>query len=194
MFYGGPFCWMSKKQKSVAWSSCELEYIAQAMYAVQGQWAAQIFQDLGMPEYVGKNGTTVDMCGDNQGALALVKNPHLHEWSKHIDVCYYYICDLAEKKRLEVEYVSTTEMPADGFTKPLTQVTFEHFRGQLGVATDWCNMCIKRGIIQGGRAARSVGECWKSWYWSHNWSCTLIMWPCVNTWGTCPWTPLTLAL
>ena len=136
IFYGGPFCWMSKKQRSVARSSCESEYIAQAMYAMQGQWTAQVFLDLGMSEYIGKNGTTVDMRGDNQGALALVKNPHLHERSKHIDVCYHYIRDLAEKKRLEIKYVPTAEMPADGLTKPLARIAFERFRSQLGVATD----------------------------------------------------------
>jgi hypothetical protein len=27
MFYGGPFCWMSKKQKAVSRSSCESEYV-----------------------------------------------------------------------------------------------------------------------------------------------------------------------
>ena len=59
------------------------------------------------------------MRGDNQGALALVKNPHLHERSKHINICYHYIYDLAEKKRLEIEYVPTAEMLANGFTKPL---------------------------------------------------------------------------
>ena len=89
-----------------------------------------------MPEYIRKNGTTVDIRGDNQGALALVKNPYLHERSKHIDVCYHYIHDLAKKKKLEIEYVHTTEMPADGLTKPLARITFERFRGQLGVATD----------------------------------------------------------
>ena len=135
IFYGGPFCWSSKKQKSVARSSCESEYIAQAMNATQGQWAAQVFQDLGIPEYIGEN-STVDMRGDNQGALALVKNPHLHERSKHIDVCYHYIRDLAEKRKLEVKYTPTDEMPADGMTKPLGRQAFGRFRDQLGVTTD----------------------------------------------------------
>jgi hypothetical protein len=127
---------MSKKQKSVARSSCESEYIAQAMYATQGQWVAQVFQDLGMPEYISTNHQTVDMRGDNQGALALVKNPHLHERSKHIDVCHHYIRDLAEKQKLEIKYIPTDQMPADGLTKPLGRVAFERFRSQLGVATD----------------------------------------------------------
>ena len=91
MFYGGPFCWMSKKQRSVARSSCESEYIAQSTYAMQGQWTAQVLRDLNMPEFIGLNGEKVDMRGDNQGAIALVKNPHLHERSKHIDIKIFWI-------------------------------------------------------------------------------------------------------
>ncbi len=106
------------------------------MYAMQGQWVAQIFRDLKMPEYIGKNKKTVDMRGDNQGAIALTKNPHLHERSKHIDVCYHYIRDLAEKDQLEIKYIPTAEMPADGLTKPLARVAFTRYRSQLGVATN----------------------------------------------------------
>ena len=73
-----------------------------------------------MLEYIRKNRMMVNMRGDNQGALALVKNPHLHKRSKHINICYHYICDLAEKKRLEIKYVPTIEMLANGFTKLLT--------------------------------------------------------------------------
>ena len=106
------------------------------MYAMQGQWTAQVFRDLQMPNYIGKDGIKVDMRGDNQGAIALTKNPHLHERSKHIDVCYHYIRDLVEKGKLSIVYVPTSEMPADGFTKPLARVAFERFKGFLGVATD----------------------------------------------------------
>ena len=56
---------------------------------------------------------------DNQGALALVKNPHLYERSKHINVYYYYIYDLTEKKKLEIKYIPTAEIPANRLTKPL---------------------------------------------------------------------------
>ena len=106
------------------------------MYATQGQWTVQVFQDLGMPEYVGTNRETVDIHGDNQGALALVKNPYLHERSKHIDVCHHYIRDLAEKRKLEITYIPTNQMPANGLTKPLARVAFERFRSQLRVTTD----------------------------------------------------------
>ncbi|KAF7570398.1 hypothetical protein PtrM4_104000 [Pyrenophora tritici-repentis] len=97
MFYGGPISWSSKKQRSVATSSCESEYIALSTCCKQGQWIAQMFRDLGFPKYIGKDTNKVQMLGDNQGAIALTKNPHLHERSKHIDVCYHFIRDLAEQ-------------------------------------------------------------------------------------------------
>jgi len=132
MFYGGPISWSSKKQRSVATSTCESEYMALSTCGKQGQWTAQIFRDLSRPQYIGK-GETVTMLGDNQGALALVKNPHLHERSKHIDICYHYIRDLAEKKKLEVIYIPTGDMVADAMTKPLNRVSFGRFKAQLGV-------------------------------------------------------------
>ena len=54
--------------------------------AKQAIWLGQILQDMGYQDYVGDNPNNVSIKGDNQGALALVKNPHLHERSKHIDI------------------------------------------------------------------------------------------------------------
>jgi len=133
MFYGGPISWSSKKQRSVATSSCESEYIALASCAKQGQWIAQIFRDMSYGKYVGKNHHMVHMLGDNQGAIALTKNPQLHERSKHIDVCYHFIRDLVEQKRCNITFIPTVDMIADGMTKPLARVKFEAFRGQTGV-------------------------------------------------------------
>jgi hypothetical protein len=68
------------------------------------------------------------MLGDNQGAIALTKNSHLHKRSKHINVCYYFVRDIAEQGKLEVAYVPTADMVADGMTKPLQRVAFERFK------------------------------------------------------------------
>ena len=133
MFYGGPISWGSKKQRSVATSSCESEYMALSMCAKQGQWIAQILKDLEFEKYISKNKRSVQMLGDNQGALALVKNPHLHERSKHIDICYHFIRDLHEKGRLDVSYVSTRDMVADGMTKALQKPAFIRFKDLLGM-------------------------------------------------------------
>lgn len=136
MFYNGPFSWSSKKQRSVATSSCESEYIALANCAKQGQWFAQVLRDLGYSQFIGKNPRLVHMLGDNQGAIALTKNAHLNERSKHIDIAYHYIRDLAEQGSLRVDYIPTGDMVADGMTKPLDRVAFEKFKGQLGLVED----------------------------------------------------------
>ena len=57
--------------------------------------------------------------GDNQGALALVKNLYLHEQSKHIDIQYHYIRDLEAWKRIAVSYILTTDIVADRITELL---------------------------------------------------------------------------
>lgn len=73
------------------------------------------------------------MYGDNQRALALLKNPHLHARFKHIDVSYHFTRDLAEKRMIQITYVPTTEMIADGMTKSLARVAFERFKRLLGL-------------------------------------------------------------
>jgi len=81
-----------------------------------------------MPEYIAPNYQTVNMRKNNQGAITLTKNPHLYERSKHIDVYYHYIRDLAEKGKLIIKYIPTINMPTNGLTKPLARTAFERFR------------------------------------------------------------------
>jgi len=133
MLYGGPVCWLSKVQRSVATSSTESEYIAQATNAKTTQWLAQVLKDIGCPELIGANGKTVQMRADNQGAIALANNPHLHERSRHIDISYHYVRDLVQNGKVKIDYIPTADMIADGFTKPLERTAFEKFKGRLGM-------------------------------------------------------------
>ena len=129
----GPVFWGSRKQTSVSTATTEAEYIAMSSTAKQGQWLAQLLRDMGFPEYVAMNGTTVQTFGDNQGAFALAHNSQLTERSKHIDVSYHHIRDLQEYEKVEIKYVPTEKMAADGFTKPLIGDKFDRFRKQIGM-------------------------------------------------------------
>jgi hypothetical protein len=133
MFYGGPINWLSRTQRTVATSSTESEYIAQAVNAKTTQWLAQVLQDLKCSEFIGSK--AVQMLGDNQGAIALTKNPYLHERSRHIDIKYHYIRDLVQQGKLRIEYIPTSKMVADGFTKPLERMAFNRFKAQLGMVS-----------------------------------------------------------
>ena len=76
------------------------------------------------------------MFGNNQGAIALTKNPHITERLKHINVCYYFIRDLAKRERLEITYIPTDRIVADRITKPLARVAFERFKNQMGIVDE----------------------------------------------------------
>lgn len=133
LLYGGPVSWGSKRQRSVATSSTESEYIGMAMCCKQGQWLAQVLRDMGFSQYIGKDEKLVDMRADNQGAIALVKNPHLHERSKHIDISYHFIRDLERNRYISIKYEPTSQMVADGFTKPLEKTLFQRFKDMMGL-------------------------------------------------------------
>jgi Reverse transcriptase (RNA-dependent DNA polymerase) len=133
MLYGGPISWGSRKQTSVATSSTESEYMAMSSCAKQSQWIVQVLKDMGFPRYIGNDPYVAQIKGDNQGALALVKNPHLHERSKHIDIQYHHIRDLEARKRIAVSYIPTTDMVADGMTKPLDRIAFQRFKDLMGM-------------------------------------------------------------
>ena len=132
MLYSGPVYWISKVQRSVATSSTESEYIAQSTNAKAAQWLAQILRDMECPELIGK---TVRMLADNQGAIALAKNPYLHDRSRHIDIQYHHVRNLVETKKLKIKYIPIADMTADGFTKPLNYTKFNMFKDHLGIVT-----------------------------------------------------------
>ncbi len=69
----------------------------------------------------------VELTGDNQGALSLAENPEFHQRTKHIAIRYHYLRDRVAKGRIELFYVPTDEMVADGLTKPLTSTKHTRF-------------------------------------------------------------------
>lgn len=133
MLGGGPVSWASRKQKSVTTSSTESEYIAMSSCAKQAVWISQILRDMSMAKHLGSNPYCTQIMGDNQGSIHLLENPRIHERSKHIDICYHHVRDLAARKRIKVDYIPTDEMLADGLTKPLTSVKFKKFTEMVGL-------------------------------------------------------------
>lgn len=77
---------------------------------------------------------SVNMRGDNQGSIALAHNPVLHAQTKHINIQHQYIRDKVCAGRINLTYIPTSEMIADGLTKPLTHVKFHKFVRQRKIA------------------------------------------------------------
>ena len=86
--------WQSLKQRVVAMSSCEAEYVAATTAATQGIWLARLLGEL-----QGRKAETVELKVDSKSAIALAKNPVFHERSKHIDLRYHFIRGCVEDGR-----------------------------------------------------------------------------------------------
>jgi hypothetical protein len=123
IFNGASIAWSSKRQRTIATSTVEAEYIALCTGAKQAVWLRGLFIELGQDKFLSKApGKPVLLYGDNQGALALVENPENHARTKHIDVQYHYIRHLVGNKSITTAYCSTDQMAADVLTKPLAKV------------------------------------------------------------------------
>ena len=82
-----------------------------------------------------RESSSLQLKGDNQAALTLVKDAHVHERSKHIDVTYHHIQDLHQRNQIEVNFVSSWDMVADELMKPLSRQNFRDFVNQLGLVS-----------------------------------------------------------
>lgn len=123
-----PISWQSTKQRIVALSSCEAEYVAATTAASQAIWLARLLGDL-----TGKEAATVKLKMDSMSALALSKNPVFHERSKHIDIRYHFIRVYVENGCISTEFVSTTDQLADILTKALGRVRFQELSTRIGM-------------------------------------------------------------
>ena len=92
MLGGGPISWMSRKQKSVATSTTEAEYMALSTCAKEGLWLVQLMKDIGFEKYFSHNvnirenlthqaDSPMRLKGDNQAAIQLAKDAHIHDRS-----------------------------------------------------------------------------------------------------------------
>ena len=121
MAAGGAITWHSKKQTTVALSSTEAEYITLAEAAHEACWLRNLnlYNEFGYPQ---TQPTLIR--GDNNGSIAMAKNPQFHQRSKHIAIRCHFICDLIKDGILNIEECWDPEQTADVLTKPLT--CFKH--------------------------------------------------------------------
>lgn len=116
MLAGGAISWQSQRQKSVALSTVEAEYMAACLAAKEAIWLRSLLKGLGF----GPTGP-INIYSDSQGAMALAKNPEQHQRSKHIDIRYHFLRDQVLQENIQLVYTPTAEMAADQLTKPLTR-------------------------------------------------------------------------
>ena len=113
----------SKKQTSVATSSCHAEIIAASEAAKEAKFYREFAEELGF-----KQTAPTRLLVDNTATVDLSYNPEYHSRTKHIDRRHFYVRELVEEHILQVQYVNTADNLADFFTKPLPPKTFFKLR------------------------------------------------------------------
>src|SRR5947199_5309957 len=98
--------WKSLKQKSVAISTMEAEYIAMSLTARQLIWLKQAAKVLRLL-------IQFTLHCDNTGSINLAHNPTLIDRTKHIDIHYHFTQEHLEKRSFELFYVPSSENLAD---------------------------------------------------------------------------------
>ncbi|KAI3813961.1 hypothetical protein L1987_18697 [Smallanthus sonchifolius] len=78
---GGAITWKSSKQKVVAQSTTESEYIAASEATQEAAWTKKFITDHGVVSSITK---PIEIFCDNNGAIAQAKEPRTHQRTKHI--------------------------------------------------------------------------------------------------------------
>ena len=128
MLRSGVISWQARKQKTVAASSCEAEYVTAFKASKEVIWLRRLLSNIGyQPEK-----PTLILC-DNNAAINLSEDPLLHDCIKHINIKHHFLREHIQTQEIILSYINTHDNFADIFTKALNTKKFTCFRNFLGV-------------------------------------------------------------
>ena len=114
--------WKSRKQPTVALSTCEAEYMALVSAIQEGIYLISLINEIQQT-----NLQFFSLRCDNTSAIALGNNPVQHQRTKHIDIKYHFIRQHIQKGSVDLSYVQSECNLADVFTKPVGGIRYQKF-------------------------------------------------------------------
>jgi Reverse transcriptase (RNA-dependent DNA polymerase) len=127
MIGGGCIAWSSKKQRTIALSTTEAEYIALTEGAKQLVWLRRFLQDLSFEQ-----SKSTSIRSDNLSAITISHDATYHARTKHINVTYHFICEKVASNEATLTYIQSKENPVDLMTKGLELNQHRYLRAKLG--------------------------------------------------------------
>jgi hypothetical protein len=128
--FGLPIDWKATKQRTVTKSTTEAELYALSRTGSEIIWWTNLFTELNF----NPNIDPVVYC-DNAQTVGVVTKPNerLQTKLRHVDIHQMWIRQAVQRGEINVHWIPTNQMPADGFTKVLTGQKHAVFRSQLGL-------------------------------------------------------------
>ena len=119
--------WGSKRQQSIALSSCEAEIMAASEAAKEAIYLDRLVAEVGFKT----DDSPLQLSLDNRAAIDSSYNPENHNRTKHIERRHYFIRELVEENKIVVPFVPSDANLADFFTKPLRPSKFFSLRDKI---------------------------------------------------------------
>ena len=104
-------------------STCEAEYVSLAATTQESLYLMQLLNSMDNKTY-----KCAKILEDNQGAIALSKNPVNRQRCKHIDIKYHFLREVLVSGKIDIVYCQSEHMIADVLTKPATKVKLDRFK------------------------------------------------------------------
>lgn len=129
--FGGLIAWKASKQDTVTTSTTEAELLALSQVAKEAIFTSRLLNELGvrLPD------STITIHCDNTQTISLINKEisKLQTKLRHVDIHNHWLRQEVARGVIRVEYVPSSEMLADGFTKVLPANRWAGFMKQLGL-------------------------------------------------------------
>ncbi|CAI7896684.1 unnamed protein product [Closterium sp. NIES-54] len=114
-FGGAAVSWTSQRIKCVTLSSTESEYIAATEAAKEARRLRFLLAEFELLDA----GTRTNLNVDNKSTIAVAEGLGLKGNMKHMERRYAWLQQMVKRKKVALEYIPTSEQPADFLTKGL---------------------------------------------------------------------------
>lgn len=129
--FGGTIGWRANKQATVTTSTTEAELLALSQAAREAMFISRLVKELGIQ----LEEERIHIQCDNQQTIQLIHKEinKLQTKLRHVDIHNHWLRQEAQRNRIQVDYINTKEMIADGLTKAVSNPAFQRSVEQLGL-------------------------------------------------------------
>ena len=130
LFFRGAISWRSTKQKLVASSTIETEFVACYEATTQALWLRNFIIGLKIVDSISR---PLKIFCDNSAAVFFSKNNKSGSQSKHIEIKYLKVRENVKKQKVSIEHISTKLMIVDPMTKGLPTKPYKDHVEHMGL-------------------------------------------------------------